>query len=123
MRPMIAAAGLFALATVLLAALPARAEYGAIAYDGKTGRSGWAVHEPSAPRAAEKAISECGGSDCKVVVKIGPRMCGALARIEGQKHVGAAERPDRDAARLAALNDCKKPNLGECVVKFNECNR
>ena len=116
-------AGVLALATMMLTALPARAEFGAIAYDSKTGRSGWSVHEPSAQRAAEVAISACGASDCKVVIKIGPKMCGALAGIEGSKPVGASERRDRDAARLAALDDCRKVNKGECVIRFSDCNR
>jgi len=111
------------LGSYLLTAAPARAEFGAIAYDDATGRAGWSVHQPTAQRAEEAAISNCGASDCKVAVKIGPRMCGALARVGEGKHVGAASRPARDAARLAALTDCRKANLGECVVRFSECNK
>jgi hypothetical protein len=106
------------------AALPARAaNFGAIAYDQNTGNAGWSINQPTPKRAEEVALSKCGGSDCKVVVRIRPRMCAALAREQGKKRIGAAARRNRDEARLAALADCKKGQGGECVIRFSDCNR
>jgi hypothetical protein len=112
-----------ALGAMLFAALPARAaEYGAIAWDAATGKHAARWHEPTAKRAAEAAISECGASGCKVVTTIGPGMCGALAASEDGKFIGAASRKDRDAARVAALKDCPKKS-GECAIRLSDCSK
>jgi hypothetical protein len=112
-----------AFGAMLLAAPPARAaEYGAIAWDEASGKRGASWHEPTAKRAAEAAVSECGASGCKVVTRVGPGMCGALAASEDGKKVGAAERKTRDAARVAALANCPKTS-GECTIRVSECNK
>jgi Domain of unknown function (DUF4189) len=112
-----------AFGVILLAAPPAcAAEYGAIAWDAATGKNAASWHEPSAKRAGEAAISECGASGCKVVTTIGPGMCGALASSEDGKYVGAASRKTRDAARVAALKDCPKKS-GECTIKLSDCSK
>jgi len=112
-----------AFGAMLLAAPPARAaEYGAIAVDEASGKQGARWHEPTAKRAAEAAISECGASGCKVVTRIGPGMCGALAASEDGKKVGAAERKTRDAARVAALANCPKTS-GECTIRLSDCSK
>jgi hypothetical protein len=112
-----------AFGAMLLAAPPARAaEYGAIAWDAATGKNAARWHEPTAKRAAEAAISECGASGCKVVTTIGPGMCGALAASEDGKFIGAASRKDRDAARVAALKDCPKKS-GECTIRLSDCSK
>ena len=113
---------LLGLGVVQLTAVPALAEYGAIAWDKETGKRGASWHEPTAKRAAEAAIGECGTSGCKVVTSIGPRMCGALAASEDGKKVGAASRKDRDAARVAALKNCPTTS-GECTVRVTDCNK
>ena len=124
MRPAIlASAVLVGLGSILLTAVPARAaEYGAIAWDQATGKSAASWHDPTAKRAAEAAISECGASGCKVVTHIGPGMCGALASSEDGKYVGAAERKTRDAARVAALKNCPKKS-GECIIRVSDCSK
>src|SRR5438876_12357697 len=66
-RAMLATAVLGGLGLMLLTAVPARAEYGAIAWDAATGKAGASRHEPAAKRAAEAAISECGARRCTVV--------------------------------------------------------
>ena len=113
---------LLGLGVVPLTAVPALAEYGAIAWDKETGKRGASWHEPTAKRAAEAAIGECGTSGCKVVTSIGPRMCGALAASEDGKKVGAASRKDRDGARVAALKNCPTTS-GECTVRVTDCNK
>jgi hypothetical protein len=112
-----------AFGAMLLAAPPARAaEYGAIAWDEASGKRGASWHEQTAKRAAEAAVSECGASGCKVVTRVRPGMCGALAASEDGKKVGAAERKTRDAARVAALANCPKTS-GECTIRVSECNK
>ena len=124
MRPAIfASAVLVGLGSILLTAVPARAaEYGAIAWDAATGKSGASWHEPTAKRAAEASVSECAASGCKGVTHIGPGMCGALAASEDGKKVGAAERKTRDAARVAALKNCPKTS-GECTIRVSDCSK
>jgi Domain of unknown function (DUF4189) len=123
-RAAFAAVGVLLLASAFAAAAPAQAaEFGALAYDARTGNAGWSIKQPTPHRAEEVALGNCGASDCKIVLRVKPRMCVALARVAGEKHIGAAARPNRDAARLAALADCKKAKKGECVVRFSDCNR
>jgi len=96
--------------------------YGAIAWDQDTGKRGWSWSRDSSTRADEVALSECGSSGCKVVLRTGPAMCGALATTEAGKYAGAASRRDRDAARLAALANCQKGNAGNCIIRVADCN-
>jgi hypothetical protein len=121
-RATLTVVALLGLGVVPLTAVPALAEYGAIAWDEATGKRGASWHEPTAKRAAEAAIGECGASGCKVITSIGPRMCGALAASEDGKKVGAAARKDRDAARVAALKNCPKTS-GECAIRLSDCNK
>ena len=121
-RAILAATTLLAFGFSLLTALPAHAEYGALAWDRETGKYGVSWQQPSAKRAAEVALSECGTSGCKVIKPIGPAMCGALATSADGKQAGAAERKNRDAARLAALASCPKKS-GECVARVTDCNK
>jgi Domain of unknown function (DUF4189) len=69
------------------------------------------------------ALSECGASGCKVIMRTGRRECAALATNEAGKYAGAARRKDREAARLAALKDCDKGKAGECIVRVTDCNK
>jgi hypothetical protein len=117
------AVALLAFGYILLPAIPAFAGYGAIAWDRSTGKYGASWDQPTGKRAEEAAIGECGASGCKVVAKIGPRMCGALATTGDGKHAGAAWRSDREAARLAAVKNCSKDQAGECVVRSTDCNK
>src|SRR5580693_7201341 len=107
-RTTLAATALLGLASAPLTAMPALAEYGAIAWDQGTGKYGASWKQPTQGGADELAKSECGASGCKIVRRIGPKMCGALALSEDGKMAGAAFRKDLDAARLAALKACPK---------------
>jgi hypothetical protein len=97
--------------------------YGAIAWDKETGKRGWSWSQPSAERAAELALSECGTTGCKVIMRTGRKECASLATTESGKYVGAASRKDHDAARLAAIKACEKGNAGECIIRFTDCNK
>ena len=103
--------------------MPASAGFGAIAWDKGTGKYGASWNQATGKRAEEVALGECGASGCKVVGRVGPRMCGAFATTEDGKHAGAAWRKDREAARLDALKSCTKANAGECAVRATDCNK
>src|SRR6516162_3174101 len=109
------ALALLALGYTLLPALPAFAGYGAFAWDRGTGKYGASWNQQTPRRAEEVALGECGASGCKLVAKIGPAMCGALATTADGKHAGAAWRKDRETARLEALKSCDKSKAGECT--------
>ena len=123
MRPTTLAAALLGLGSVLLTAVPALAEYGAIAWDKETGKRGWSWNQQTQSRADEMALSECGATGCKVIMRTGRAMCAALATTETGKYVGAARRREREAARLAALKDCEKGKAGECIIRVTDCNK
>lgn len=122
-RTLWTAVALLAFASTLLPVIPAFAEYGAIAWDRGTGKYGASWNQPTRKGAEEAALSECGASGCQIVARIGPRMCGALATTEDGKHAGAAWRRDREAARLAAVQNCSKDRAGECIVRSTDCNK
>src|SRR5215472_15163236 len=123
MRRTTLAAALLGLVAAQLIAVPARAQSGAIAWDKETGKQGWSWNEQTQARADEVALSACGTTGCKVIMRTGRRECAALASNQAGKYVGAASRKDRDAARLAALANCKKGNAGECTIRVADCNK
>ncbi|HKM69867.1 MAG TPA: DUF4189 domain-containing protein [Stellaceae bacterium] len=122
-RAILTAIALSALGSVQLIAVPAMAEYGAIAWDKETGKYGASWNKATAQSAAEAALSDCGATGCKVIIRTRPATCAALATNENGKYAGGASRKDRDAARLAALANCKKGNAGECTVRVTDCNK
>jgi hypothetical protein len=117
------AIALLAFGYTLFPAVPAVAGYGAIAWDRDTGKYGVSWNQPTGKRAEEVALGECGASGCKIVGRVRPGMCGALATTEDGKHAGAAWRKDKEAARLAALESCKGDRAGECLVRATDCNK
>jgi hypothetical protein len=116
------AAALLGFAMVLGTTLPAYADFGAIAFEAKTGKRGWSIREPTPQRADAAALKACGSGDCKVVLRIAPKRCVAVAGIQGNTIMGAAARPARDAAINAALADCRKRASADCVIQFSDCN-
>jgi hypothetical protein len=124
LRKMLMVAGLAVAGTAMLGAAPASAGYGAIAFDEATGRYGFAWNEKTAHEAEEIALKDCKSKGCKIVVPVGPRECAALASSEGGKIAwGGSKRPSRDAAKLAALENCQKRSAGKCEVRGSECNK
>jgi hypothetical protein len=119
----VAVAALLALALTQLTAMPAFAQYGAIAWDKETGKYGASWNQDTPKRAEEVALSDCGATGCKVIIRTRRAMCAALATNESGKYAGGASRKDREAARLSALNNCKKGNAGECTVRVTDCNK
>jgi hypothetical protein len=121
-RMMWTAAALLTFGYTLLPTAPALAGYGAIAWDQESGKRGWSWNQATLKRAEEVALSACGASGCKVITRIEPAWCGALATSEDGKQAGAAARKTRDAARLAALKNCPK-KAGECTIRVTDCNK
>jgi len=122
MRRLCIAVALLAFGYTLLPTIPAAAGYGAMAWDKGTGKYGASWNQPTGKRAEEVALGECGTTGCKLVGKVGPRMCGALATTEDGTQAGAAWRKDRDTARIDALKSCAKAKAGECIVRAADCN-
>ena len=116
------AAAVLSLGIALSAALPAYADFGAIAWDAKSGKRGWSIHEATQQRADAAALKACSSGDCKVVSRVGPARCVGVSGIAGKTIIGVAIRPVRDAAINAALGDCRKRASADCVVQFSDCN-
>jgi hypothetical protein len=102
---------------------PAFAQYGAIAWDKESGRYGASWNQASQKGADEVALSDCGATACKVIIRTTRAMCAALATNESGKYAGGAARRNRDAARVGALKNCQKGNAGECTVRVTDCNK
>jgi hypothetical protein len=118
----IIAAGFSAILTILAAA-PAVAGYGALAHDDETQKYGLSANEDTQSKADDVAMKECGGGKCKIVFRMKPRECGAIATAESGTGWGAGTRPQRAAAELAAVNNCQKRTKGQCKVRGADCNR
>ena len=122
MRRQMIAAGVSAL-LFCLAAGPALAGYGAFARDEATGKYGFSWNEPNQKQAEDAAIKGCNTTGCKVVFRVGPKLCGAIATTDDGKVWGGSTRPTKAAAELAALQGCQKRTKLQCKVRGSECNR
>lgn len=110
-------------ALFLMTAAPAWASYGALAQDQTSGKFGLSWNKQTQKEADEAAMKDCGESSCKIVFRTHSRQCGAIATAEKGNAWGAAYRGGRDAAALAAMNDCQKRTSGQCKVRAAGCNR
>jgi hypothetical protein len=121
-RATIIAAGFVAL-LVSVAAAPAFAGYGAVAFDEKAAKYGFGWNEDTQKRADEAALQACNSEGCKVVFPVPPRRCAALATGEKGNAWGGHVDATRDAAKLRALENCQKHTTGKCVLRGSDCNR
>ena len=122
-RAILSVAGFAAAVFMLANAAPAFAEYGAFALDEATGKYGVSWNEATQKQAEDAAIKGCNTTACKIVFKLGPKRCGAIALTDDGKIWGGAERPTKAAAELAAMQNCQKRTKVQCKVKGAECNR
>jgi hypothetical protein len=99
------------------------AEYGAMAYDIGTGRIGSSWHAASLAIANAAALSACNTFDCKIVIEIGPGLCGALATAPNPTGWGTSSRGTRGDAELGAMEVCQHYNVGQCKVQASDCNQ
>ena len=117
-------AAVFAAILVIIAAAPAFAGYGAVAFDEKAAKYGFAWNEATQKSANDAALQACNSADCKVVIPVPPRRCAAFATgvNKGNSWGGHVDK-SRDAAELRALEVCQKHTSGKCVVRGSDCNR
>jgi hypothetical protein len=113
----------FAAVLVTLAAAPAFAGYGAVAFDEKAAKYGFGWNEATQKIANEAALKACNSADCKVVIPVPPRRCAALATGEKGNAWGGNVNASRDAAKLRALENCQKNTTGKCILRGSDCNR
>ena len=107
----------------LLLAGPAWAGHGAIAYDQYAGKEGFSWNQPSEAQANEAALRQCASKDCRVY-PVSPKACGALARSDGDRAWGGAERQTLSDARRDAIEHCKSHTAnGTCSVRVSGCNQ
>ena len=108
-----------------IAAAPAFAGYGAFALDQNAHKFGYSLNQPDQQHADQLALKNCKTADCKIVFPVRPGQCGALATSdkEGSTAWGGAVKRTRDAAGLAATNDCQKHTSDQCKVRATACNR
>ena len=122
-RAMLTAAGFAAAVFMLANVAPAFAEYGAFARDEATGKYGFSWNEANAKQAEDAAIKNCNTTGCKVVFRVSPKQCGAIALTDDGKIWGGSTRPTKAAAELAAIQGCQKRTKVQCSVKGSECNK
>jgi hypothetical protein len=106
-----------------LAGRSAEAKYGAVAYDKASGKPGFGWNNNTQLSADTQAMRECASTGCKVIFRVGPRRCGALATSENGKVWGGAARTSRDAAALAAVQNCQKRASHRCIIRETGCNQ
>ena len=69
------------------------------------------------------ALSACNTADCKIVIEIGPGLCGALATAPNPTGWGTSSRGTRGDAELGAMEVCQHYNVGQCKVQASDCNQ
>ena len=111
-------------AIMAVSAAPAFAGFGALAYDQDARKWGLSSNEDSEGKAEDVAMKECGSDKCKIIFRMGPKQCGAIALDEGETNAwGGGKNPQRATAELAAITNCQKHTKGQCKVRASECNR
>jgi hypothetical protein len=110
-----------ALATLLGASAFARADrYGAIAYSVRTGHYGFADNAGTRGGAERRALENCEGRDCKVMVWF-RNSCGALATGEGGRVYGWAHDTSLREAKVNAVEHCRHQGGHHCQVVISAC--
>ena len=99
------------------------AAYGAFAFDHATGKFGFSVNKETQGRADDSALQGCANKTCRVVFRVGPQMCGAIAISDNGEVWGGATRPQSDSAEVAALQNCQRRTGRQCNVRGAECKR
>jgi Domain of unknown function (DUF4189) len=95
--------------------------YGAIAYSWSSGGCGNSANLSTRPDAERSAVSNCGRSDCEVVLWFRGG-CAALAEGQGRK-IGWAQAGSKDSAEKAAQASCYKNGGADCRVLCSVCTR
>ncbi|MBB1627006.1 DUF4189 domain-containing protein [Achromobacter sp. UMC71] len=97
-------------------------QWGAIAVDSATGKTGVAGSKANRQQAEDAAMAICakkGGGDCRVRLSYG-NQCGVITWGNGTfvaRSAGTLE-----AASERALNECRQESGGACEVFFSDCS-
>jgi hypothetical protein len=110
-------------AALVLRTASAMAAYGAFALDNDAHKYGYSWNKESAREADAAALKGCATDGCKVVFRTGPKQCGAIALTADASVWGGAQRGERAAAELAAVENCEKRTKGQCKIKAAACNQ
>jgi clan AA aspartic protease (TIGR02281 family) len=97
--------------------------YGSFAYDQRSGRFGTSSNQPYYQTADQAAIATCASPGCQIVLRTGPRECGAVAASDYGGGWGGGKGPGRDGAILAAVRNCQTSSGVQCRVRAAECNQ
>jgi hypothetical protein len=111
------------LGLALLPPAPVFADYGAVAYDGKARKDGYAWSETTQERANDAARRDCGSDNCTVRFGVPPGMCAALATPESGAAWGGAVRKSLDDAKFVAVKNCQKHAKQICIVRESKCTK
>jgi hypothetical protein len=117
--------GFVALIGTFASAAPALADFGAIAYDRTNCAWGRSWNYADQPGADARAMSECvaGGSNCQVVARVGPQLCGAVAATDSCSGYGWATRSNTSEAESVAMEQCRSYNPSlSCSIKVTVCS-
>jgi hypothetical protein len=108
---------------IMLAAAPAEAGYGSIAYDQVTGKHGASFDRATPAEANEAALRQCASPQCRVH-PVEPKGCGALAMSDKGNAWGGADRDALDEAQRDAVLHCQSHSPdGNCTVRVSGCNK
>lgn len=103
---------------------PVSPNFGAIAYDRKTGAWGYSYNWNTQREAEDNALAQCkknDGPDCEVMVWY-QRECGAVASADGDEaYWGTGD--GEGAAGANALASCKRDGGKNCNIQVEECSR
>jgi hypothetical protein len=100
--------------------VPSSGIYGAIAYSPASGEFGYSDNYGSEALADDRAVRECGHSDC-VVATWFFNNCGALATSDNGSWSGG-HGPDEASAIRDAEDECTRQGGSACVVKVTHCS-
>jgi hypothetical protein len=102
---------------------PVFADYGAVAYDTKARKQGFAWDKSTQDDANEAARRDCSSDNCQVRFGVPPQMCAALATPDSGPAWGGAVRKSIDAAAFAAIKNCQKHAKAKCILREKKCTK
>src|SRR5205823_2856882 len=106
---------------LLTAAIPAHAEFGAVALNEHSAKTSFSLNYNTVEEAQEAALRHCDG--CKIVFGIGPAQCVAVATgLWNSTAWASSARPTLDEAKLGAMSGCQKRTAQQCALKIAGCN-
>lgn len=97
-------------------------QWGAIAVDSASGKTGVVGSMSSRKKAEKGAIAQCkskGGSDCQVKISYG-NQCGVIAW--GNNKIATASAGSIEEASDQALGICRREAGTECEIFFSDCS-